>query len=336
MTGYRVLRAACCGLLLSAVPVGAQAATDAVARCAGIDNDRQRLECYDRASGRLKPAALPGADVPATPPAPSLLGKAWTLDSQVDDSDFSIVPHRPTYLLFARHTDNPNSRPFSAVLQAAGAQAEGLDPTEMKFQLSFKTRVWRSDNRRWGLWAAYTQQNHWQTYNSERSRPFRETNYMPEAILSWRADRDVVGLRWRTLNLGFNHQSNGRAEPQSRSWNRLYAEFGLERGNFALLVRPWFRIKESADKDNNPDITDFYGHGDVTALYKWHGHTFTLMGRGNPRTGKGAAQFSWSTRPLVGAFRGYVQIFSGYGESLIDYNWRQTTLGFGLALNDDL
>jgi phospholipase A1 len=29
-----------------------------------------------------------------------------------------------------------------------------------------------------------------------------------------------------------------------------------------------------------------------------------------------------------------VKVFSGYGESLIDYNWKQSTLGIGITLND--
>ena len=63
-------------------------------------------------------------------------------------------------------------------------------------------------------------------------------------------------MRWRLANIGFAHQSNGRGDPLSRSWNRVYAELGFETRDLALLVRPWYRIKESAAKDDNPDITE--------------------------------------------------------------------------------
>jgi phospholipase A1 len=39
---------------------------------------------------------------------------------------------------------------------------------------------------------------------------------------------------------------------------------------------------------------------------------------------------------ILGPLRGYVQAFTGYGESMIDYNWNQSTIGFGIALNDAL
>jgi phospholipase A1 len=40
--------------------------------------------------------------------------------------------------------------------------------------------------------------------------------------------------------------------------------------------------------------------------------------------------------PLLGPLRAYVKGFTGYGESMIDYNWKQSTIGFGFALNDIL
>jgi phospholipase A1 len=58
------------------------------------------------------------------------------------------------------------------------------------------------------------------------------------------------------------------------------------------------------------------------------------MARGNLATGKGAGQFTWASRPLLGPFRGYLQVFTGYGESMIDYDWRQTTVGLGFTLNE--
>jgi phospholipase A1 len=322
-------------------------ARPAVADCTAIAVDSERLACYDRASGRAaapvpgdKPASgAPPATTAAQPAAgalratPSLIDAAWGFTPGSDR--YVIDTFHQNYLLFARYTDNVNTAPYQAIFQAAG-QPETIDDVEAKFQLSFKMRLWTSEDRRWGVWAAYTQQNQWQVYNDEISRPFRETNYMPEVLVSYRPGIEFWGFHWNLLNVSFNHQSNGRTDALSRSWNRIIGTFGFERENFALLANAWYRIKESDDKDDNPDITDYYGYGSLTALYKWRDHSFTLMGRGNLSTGKGAAQFTWMSPRLLGPIRAYVQAFAGYGESMIDYNWNQNTIGAGIAINDEL
>jgi phospholipase A1 len=145
----------------------------------------------------------------------------------------------------------------------------------------------------------------------------------------------VLGWRWRLAALGLNHQSNGRSDPLSRSWNRIYLLLGIEQDNFAVLIRPWLRLKEHYSKDDNPDITQFLGYGDLTVIYNYGNHTMSFIGRYNAATGKGALQAAWNF-PLHRRVRGYVQWFTGYGESLIDYNASQNTIGIGLSLSDAL
>jgi phospholipase A1 len=337
----------------------------ALAECHAMTDDRSRLDCYDQVSGRapmspeltipdtIEPGLqaageqatdrqagvgeAAGAQSPADaeePLRPSILDAAWGLAE--DSKRYPISMYHTNYILPLRYTGDVNNKPFSPVFEGADIPDQNLDAAEVKFQLSLKARLWTTDDRRWGLWMAYTQQNQWQVYNSEISRPFRETNYMPEVFGSYRLDHSFAGFDWKLLNFGFTHQSNGRADPISRSWDRLFAEVGVERGDLALMMRVWTRLSEDEDEDDNPDITDYYGHGELNALYRWRGNSLALMARGNLDTGKGAVQLGWFSRPVLGPLRGYVQVFSGYGESMIDYNWNQTTIGIGLALSDGL
>jgi phospholipase A1 len=313
------------------------------ARCLEITDAVERLACFDVAIGAAvhgdtavtfpPPAAAgPAAEAaPVTPRPASLIDTAWGF---LPDSRRAYVRlHQPNYLLLARYTTDANTAPYQPLFDAFDEEAD-FDDVEAKFLLSFKGRLLASDDNRWGLWFAYTQQSQWQLYSPDISRPFRETNYMPEIFGSFRPGIEVGGMQWNLLNFGYTHQSNGRSDPISRSWDRLFVEAGFERDNFVLLARAWTRITPSDYEDDNPDIVDYYGHGEITGIYKWRDNSFTLMGRGNLSTGKGAAQFTWASRPLVGPLRGYVQVFTGYGESMIDYDWNQTTIGVGVTLND--
>jgi phospholipase A1 len=323
-------------LAAAQVPASAQAAVAALAECAAIAADSERLACFDRISGRVAPAAAAPGAPPVTPAAvagASMFDKAWAFDASSPRYDISL--YAPTYFLFGRYTTDLNTAPYQPLI-SSGVLSPGtaLDSTEAAFQLSFKFRMWTTDDRRWGAWAAYTQQSQWQVYNSSgsASRPFRETNYMPELILSYRPDLQWGDARWNLFNLAFNHQSNGRSDLLSRSWNRLIASFGIEQGDFAVLGRLWWRIPESSDTDDNPTLGDYYGWGDLSALYKWRDNSFSATIRGNPSTGKGAAQLAFTSSPLIGPLRGYVKLFSGYGESLIDYNHKATYVGLGISL----
>ncbi|WP_174492486.1 phospholipase A [Acinetobacter sp. Marseille-Q1623] len=268
-------------------------------------------------------------------PNTSLLDKRWELSPDSKLGTWNIRAHQPVYLLPAYWTSNKNEFPHSPNPQNTVQEAQDLKSTEAKFQISLKTKAVENiigDNG--DLWVGYTQSSRWQVYNEDESRPFRETNYEPEASLIFRTNYEVLGLNGRLLGLTLNHQSNGRSDPLSRSWNRVIMNLGFEKDNFALMIRPWYRLDEDAKDDNNADIEDYVGRGDVTAFYRWKDNEFSLMLRHSLKGGDdshGAAQFDWAF-PIKGKLRGHFQLFDGYGESLIDYNHRATYVGLGVSL----
>jgi phospholipase A1 len=346
-------------LVGTAVTAPSSAAAADVAACRDIPDDTARLRCYDRLANRAAPptgesaasdrpamqaiAAASDGTIRGTGLTP--LDRHWEIGPEAKRGTFEFRAHRSTYLLPIRVSNPVGETPTSPAPGRTVAGPLDWNRNEVKFQLSFKVKVLEDlFDRRADLWFGYTQQSNWQLYNNKRSAPFRETNYEPEAMLVFRTDYDVFGLKARFVNLGLVHQSNGQSNPFSRSWNRLYAQAGFERGNFALLVRPWIRIPEGGGNDDNPDIREFVGRGDVVALYKTDSqHVHSLLLRNNLQVSgnKGAVQYDWAFplyRPADGKvrFRGHLQVFSGYGESLIDYNFRQTTIGFGISLSEPL
>ncbi len=317
---------------------------DEAAHCTQVAEDSARLRCYDAAFGRKRaeePAApsaersvvFPHDSGHAAPRALSLLDSRWELDEASKEGEFHIRAYKPVYLLPVFATSRTNQFPSSPAEGRTVTERRDLQPFELLYQLSLKTKLWENvlgDNG--DLWTGYTQVSHWQVYNEARSRPFSETNYEPELMLAFRTDYDVLGWRGRLFGVGVNHQSNGRSNPMSRSWNRVMLDFGFEREGWTLMLRPWWRIPE--DNDDNPDIGDYVGRADLQLVHERNGHEFALMARHSLRGGDrshGALQFDWAF-PISGELRGHLQLFNGYGQSLIDYNHRAWYLGIGVSL----
>lgn len=288
----------------------------------------------DKVVQKVSDLNLIGA-APKFDPNVSLLDRRWELSEESKLGVWNIRAYQPVYLLPVFWTSDKNEYPESPNPNNTVTDKQNLTSSEAKFQISLKTKAWENIFGNNGdLWLGYTQSSRWQVYNSEESRPFRETNYEPEASLMFRTNYELLGLNARLLGVTLNHQSNGRSDPLSRSWNRVIFNLGFEKDNFALMLRPWYRIEEDVKDDNNPDIKDYIGRGDLTAFYRHKENDFSLMLRHSLKGGDkshGAVQFDWAF-PIKGKLRGHLQLFDGYGESLIDYNHRATYVGLGVSL----
>jgi len=269
----------------------------------------------------------------------SPLSLAYDLDQNSERGTWTVRPYRPTYVLPLFYTFDPNLSPTPSNPDEPGETFTSNDVrnTELKFQLSLKTKVGEDlFDTSADLWFGYTQESHWQVYNEDNSRPFRATDYQPEIFLTQPVAADLpFGGRLRMLGAGAIHHSNGQDDPLSRSWNRAYLLAGAEWGKLSVVPRLWARINnEDESSEDNPDIEDYMGYGDIKFLYDLPDQQ-SLSGtlRYNPSTNKGAAQIDY-IYPLSKNVNGYVQLFQGYGESIIDYNHENTSIGFGIVLND--
>jgi phospholipase A1 len=203
--------------------------------------------------------------------------------------------------------------------------------TEAVFQVSAKHRLFGSR-----FYFAYKQISFWQAYDHDNSAPFRETNYNPEIFYRTKTtefQKGIVGA-----DLGLEHESNGQVVGPSRSWNLLYACPYYYRNNLLIYLKLRYRIpedeKESPNSpvgDDNPDITDYYGHNDLHIYYEIpNRHSVHLLLRGNLSTGMGAMNLMY-TIPVPHSESSHfaIRLSHGYGESMVDYKKSLTRIGFG-------
>jgi phospholipase A1/A2 len=217
--------------------------------------------------------------------------------------------------------------------------------TEARLQLSVRTKVAQGvfaygDRGMDSLWFAYSQLSYWQVFTPALSRPFRNTDHEPEVLYVAPVQRAQPGAwRLRLAGLGLVHQSNGQSLPLSRSWNRVYLMGGAEHDAVQVQARLWNRIDEG-NNDDNPRISDYVGRGEL--VVRWNAdreNLFAFTGRHGLRSdSKGSVRLEWFRTladPGIGmpsGLRLHTQLFSGYGETLIDYNRNRTVFSIGLSL----
>ena len=204
---------------------------------------------------------------------------------------------------------------------------------DARFQLSFNYRLFSPDGAivklapfLKGMYFGYTQNSFWDL--GEDSKPFRDTSYRPS--LFWQGK--LEGREWmpQTWKAGYEHESNGREDEDSRSIDTLFFEPRWQK-KFAdgsvLSFNP--RIRAYLDKEENPDIQRYRGFVNWAAQYgRDDGWKFTanyLQGTAGYATAQIDASYPLGTEVFsnIGSFI-HFQYFSGYGETLLNYNDRKS------------
>lgn len=339
------------------------------------DDNSARLRCFDTWATQQQsnlPAVTPATQVSAPPSLPAVapviitmtapeahncknprfseLSRFWELEAGSDCGTFGIRGYKPISLSVLG-SDSVNTQPDSSLPDHRATSITAFNTTETRIQLSVRTKIAQgllTQNqllKRDSLWFGYTQQSNWQIFSGDLSRPFRTTDHEPELMYIYPADLDLPGgWRMRYAGLALNHQSNGQPLPLSRSWNRNILMTGLENGAaWRLTGKLWYRLPENSNDDDNPEISDLIGRGELTGVWTPSAtNTFALTVRHSLRAqANGSVKLEWlhtlsdtdgSGKP--GGLQLHTQLFSGYGDSLIDYNRRRTVLGVGLSLVD--
>jgi len=343
------------GATAPAPPTHDEAGWQQCQRLAG--DDAERLACYDRWARQQMAAP---ADAPAAQPAQtsaepviahdeqscrdrrfSLLSRFWELEPGSSCGTFGLRGYRPLTVAFAI----ADHRPGTPASPSPDHTAAPLDyqSSEMRIHLSVRTKLAQNlfthglSGRQDSLWFGYSQVSAWQVFNRKLSRPFRSTDHEPELIYVYPLDQPLPGgWRWRYAGLGLVHQSNGQSLPLSRSWNRVYLMGGMELDDrWRFTARAWQRIRENAATDDNPDIAHYIGRAEL-GLW-WTPDRQNSYGITARTFGRGSVRLEWSHAlgdPAKSNLRLHTQLFSGYGDTLIDYNRRRTVFSIGLSLVD--
>lgn len=243
-----------------------------------------------------------------------------------------LVPYHTNFLLPAYYVQTPKEMFY----QQQNPNIDSISHIEMKFQFSVKypvfTNILHGNNT---LYVAYSQLSYWQAYQD--SAFFRESNYLPETFMRFYSDTSIFGWRCSKTDVGFIHESNGMGGVAERSWNRLFFRQRLDKEDWSLTLSVWYRMPWLASlgiHEYNANITDYMGHTSLGIKKHMGRQTFSLELRNQLDSGfsKGAEWLTWSYL-LKENISLFIQAFSGYGQSLGEYDHYTNSIGIGVGFS---
>lgn len=175
----------------------------------------------------------------------------------------------------------------------------------------------------------YTQLSFWQFY--EESAFFRETNYNPEVFITFPFATYFSSKALKAVRVSFAHESNGRGGEEERSWNYLRLSTYFQYKFLFMDLTFWHRLPDTTDY--NPELIDYMGHGHLRFMLPYKKHITQMLLRSN-FNGNSAIEMNYSY-PISSRndLFLYIKGFSGYGESLIDYNNKVDKIGIGFSIS---
>jgi outer membrane phospholipase A len=215
-----------------------------------------------------------------------------------------------------------------------------------EFQISLKYKLLNVQDN-WipytHLYFAYTQTSFWNVLS--RDPAFYDTSYKPSAFVLY---PDLLHNNVFNLDLqgGTEHESNGRGGTEERSLYTVYlqpkATFVLPYDfQFSLQPRAWVYYLIGS---NNPNLPEYRGNADLTSALTWLNNDSgeriqfsTRLRIGDQGSHAGLLfdlRFNFAGLPILRKFNPSIQVqyFTGYGQTLLQYDEISHALRAGLCL----
>lgn len=185
----------------------------------------------------------------------------------------------------------------------------------------------------------YNQTMFWEL--QKKSKPFNDINFNPKIIKRKKISKNLI------VDIGlYEHHSNGVDGQKSRSYDSTYVfpKYIIRNNKFTLYIgsklRGFYRLS-----DFNRDIDNFLGYIEVSSSFSYilnqnTDHSFKINYSTSPGgTYDDLYQYGYHKLDIIYdtgknglPFNIHGQIYSGFGESLLNYNREQKSYRIGVSI----